>query len=235
MRWLRRIAIVLLAAIAIVVGSTPFLYPALAAAVCPSCYDMERIAPGVVVSRDMDAERRLDVMRDVEASREIARAWFRRPEAWATVLACATEACDRRLGGRGARATTYGTFLGTVIRVSPRGLGRTILTHEFAHVAFHRHIGLFAQITGGVPAWFDEGLAVIVSGDERYLWPDGRAKNCDAPDPRPLPASPFEWASRAGREQDLYARAACRTDAWLAANGGREGLLAALAVGKRVP
>jgi hypothetical protein len=98
-------------------------------------------------------------------------------------------------------------------------------------VELHRRIGLWRQVQGKVPAWFNEGLAVIVSDDPRYLKPgvEGVARCVAGPPEVKLPASPFEWSSSAGHTPGLYAQAACRVLQWMEANGGNAGLLAAIA------
>ena len=147
------------------------------------------------------------------------------------LVVCATAACHRRLGGGGARAMILTTPFGSVIRVSPRGANTTILAHELAHVRIHGVAGWWAQITGTLPAWFDEGLAVIVSGDGRYLRPDGTPRTCAPASAPPLPQSPFDWAARAGREPDLYAHAACAVSRWLDTHGGAPAALEMLRSG----
>jgi hypothetical protein len=143
-----------------------------------------------------------------------------------TILACATEVCDRRLGGKAARANTYGT---TLIRLSARGLNQTILAHEFSHVELHARLGVLRRLTGALPAWFDEGLAVIVSDDARYLGPGATsATRCLAEPSGELPSGTLQWGRAAGRTRGLYAQAACRVMRWMEANGGKAGLRAAI-------
>ena len=81
-----------------------------------------------------------------------------------------------------------------------------------------------------MPAWFDEGVAVIVSDDGRYLKPGMEgAQRCTVQPDGPLPESPFKWEPAAGKIHTLYAQAACAVLQWMDANGGQPGLLAALA------
>src|SRR6266436_2964849 len=140
-----------------------------------------------------------------------------------TLLACASEECDHRLGGKGARANTYGT---TFIRVSPNGLNQTILAHEFSHVELHTRIRLMRFLVGAIPAWFDEGLAVIVSDDARYLKPGTTsAMRCLVEPEDGLPSSPSQWRPLAAKTPGVYAQAACRVMRWMEANGGTARLL----------
>jgi hypothetical protein len=210
-------------------GGSLIAWPAMAAYLCPSCYGLERVTGDLLVDSAMPAAHRTEVRETIaRAAKRVSNfygSFDRRP----TLMACETDACDRRLGGRGQRATTFGTWL---IRVSPRGLNETILAHEFSHVEFHARIGDYRLLTGSVPAWFDEGLAVIVANDARFVGAGATSQTRCLLDPGgDLPSSPFRWADavrEAGRSQALYARAACRVMQWMEANGGTPGLLAVI-------
>lgn len=228
-RWLVRTlgAVAFLAVLATAGGI--FAYPALAAPVCPACYGLTRLGPNLVVEASMPPAQRAQLQADAEAAQSIVRAFYGAFDYQPVLVACATEACDHRLGGRGARATTLSTPIATVVRLSPRGLNTIILAHEFSHVVLHRRIGVLRQITGALPAWFDEGLAVLVSNDDRYVHPGATAQErCLRPAEVALPTNPFEWAQRSGKDPMLYADAACRVLVWMEAHGGREGLLHAI-------
>ena len=194
----------LLAGGAVLAGAWAF--PALAAWACPACYGLERAAPQLWVERAMSTRDRAALIDGIEASRAIAAAFLDGYDADPALLACASEACDARLGGKGARATAYTTPLGTVIRRGPRGLGREIVAHELIHAEVHARTGAAAQREGRLPAWVDEGFAVIGAEDARLLPP---AIDCDGLPEATLPASPFEWGPAAGRDPKLYAHAAC--------------------------
>jgi hypothetical protein len=73
-----------------------------------------------------------------------------------------------------------------------------------------------------VPTWFDEGLAVLVSHDPRYLEiTDGEVTGCKAGDwPQP-PSNQREFRRRAATETEaLYTASACLTLDWLEEHGG---------------
>jgi hypothetical protein len=40
---------------------------------------------------------------------------------------------------------------------------KSILVHELIHLHICQHLGIF-KFAGGIPAWFNEGLAVMISG-----------------------------------------------------------------------
>ncbi len=226
----RRLRLLLAIAIAIaglLFCSVPFVQPAIAAYACPGCYGMTQLSARIYVEQGMSASDHAKI-RDIVgcASRRVERfygSFDRRP----ILLICATKACDRRTGGRGARAETYGSVF---IRVSPRGINETILAHEFSHVEMHARFGPWRILQGALPAWLDEGVAVVVSEDERYLAPGATAAaRCRAEPDGDARVGFFAWGSVAAKTPSLYAQAACRVMRWMEANGGRSGLLAALA------
>lgn len=230
LKWTALVAVVLAAgsALAFVVA-----FPAVVAAACPCCYGLETVDARLHVGRDMTAAEREDLRRELITARRTIAAALGPTDAHPIVLGCSTDDCDRRIGGRGAtgaRAETFTTPWFTVIRLGPRGLDETILAHELAHVTMHRIVGPDAVRDGRFPAWLNEGMAVIVSEDDRYLRPGTTAEERCMVEPNGLlPADPFEWGPAAGRDHlTLYAQAACATLRWLEANGGTEGLLDAL-------
>lgn len=213
--------------LAMIVGA--YFYPALAASTCPTCYGLERVAPTLILDPDLSADQRAKLETAIQSAEASIRAVYGSFDHRPILIACATETCDQRMGGRGARASVLSTPFVTIIRLSPRGLSTTILTHEFAHVALHHKIGVWNLLSGAVPAWFDEGVAVILSNDDRYLKPGQSAEErCVGHANTPLPTNAAEWASASGKIPMLYADAACRVLHWLDHNGGQDGLLYAL-------
>ncbi|MFG1943168.1 hypothetical protein [Nonomuraea sp. NPDC048826] len=64
--------------------------------------------------------------------------------------------------------------------LSPRGADPVIASHELSHVELH------TRLAGAeVPQWFDEGLAVVVCGDPRYLAPASVRVSPSPPSSRP--------------------------------------------------
>ncbi|MDQ0503683.1 hypothetical protein [Xanthobacter agilis] len=207
----------------------PVLAPPVAAAACPACYGLKRAGTSLMVDRAMTATDRARLARDLSTAGDKVRVFYGPFEPAALVIACASQACNQRLGGRGALARTWATPFGDIIDLAPKGLNATILAHEFSHVALHQHAGLPAMLGETIPAWFDEGLAVIVSDDPRYLKPGAQGhERCVVSPAWPLPSSAGDWGARAGRDRMIYAQAACAVLAWMEANGGRAGALAAI-------
>jgi len=225
-RWPKRTVLIATVLVTLAIGCLPFVSPAVAAYACPSCYGLQRVTGSLFVDPAMSVEDRTRLQEVVALAAVQVADFYGSFDRQPTVLACATEECDRKLGGKGARANTYGT---TFIRLSPRGLNQTILAHEFSHVELHARIGGFRLLMGAIPAWFDEGLAVIVSDDARYLRPGATsATRCLAEPDGDLPSSSFQWGPAASKTPSLYAQAACRVMRWMEENGGQVGLRAAI-------
>src|SRR5262249_50832958 len=91
-----------------------------------------------------------------------------------------------------------------------------------SHSDLRRRRGRIGHLMGAVPAWFDEGVAVVVSDDRRYLAPPEAADRCRVRADEALPIGMFEWRREMGQfdTRQLYAKSACRVADWMAAHGG---------------
>lgn len=224
-KWL---ALALIAAVFICAGSIPFVLPVFAAYACPGCYGLEPLTQSLFAEAAMSPEDRAKLQAAVASAEAKVTGFYGSFNAPPTLLACVSLDCDRKLGGRGARAVTYSILNRSIIRLSPNGLNETILAHEFSHAELRRRLGLKAQWMGAVPAWFDEGVAVAVSGDDSYLIPNATgAGKCMAAPAGPLPAAFSDWSRLAGQTPGLDAQAACSVVLWMEPNGGKPGLLTA--------
>jgi hypothetical protein len=216
-RWYRIVAVSLIGlffAGAVIVVS---VQPTLAALVCPSCFGLEQLSGRVFVDAAMPEPLRAQLAGAMrEADRKVAD-FYGELKAAPEVLACATDACWRRLGGGGAKGIAYA---GAGFRLAPLGLDPIIIAHERSHIELHERLGLAKFMLGAIPAWFDEGLAVVVSEDPRYLLASTENNRCRVNSTGPLPVAPMEWTRSAGTDHNLYARAACRVVRWMNANGG---------------
>ncbi|MPL73047.1 hypothetical protein SDC9_18840 [bioreactor metagenome] len=209
--------------------------PALRGAACPRCFGLEPAGGGLWVEASMPAHARAALAAEVRAARARIAAFYGPPRAHLRLIACETAACDRRLGGRGAAAVTYSLGPVSVVRLAPRGLSATVLTHELAHAETHAQLGLRGQLGGRLPTWFDEGLSVVISDDRRYLGPGQGVARCRRAPRADLPATPFDWAPLAARDPGLYAEAGCAVLHWLQDSGGAAGLRARFAAAAALP
>jgi len=206
MKWVRRALFGIFGAVLLLIASVPFTMPAAAAYVCPTCYGFERIAEGIYTEKDRPHS---GILATLATSQERVKTAFginRIPAV--TLLACDTHDCDRRLGGRGAKARAYGARF---ITTAPEGRTETILSHELAHIVMHDRIGSLDLLRGDLPAWKNEGIAVLVSGDARYFTLTGGEHACKVEPDGALPATPSAWgkAMRPDTHLILYAQAAC--------------------------
>ncbi|MEU4834879.1 hypothetical protein [Streptosporangium sp. NPDC023615] len=209
----RRVAVVLLAVLAVLlvaaVAVTALAFPSVAATTCPGCYGLERLRPGLYTEPGLSPERRRQVIEVVERANRRVSDFYGGRKSSPDVLVCLTDDCYRRIGGGGERGVAV---LNRAVMLSPRGADPVIASHEMSHVELHARLG------GEVPQWFNEGLAVLVSDDPRYLSPAG--DRCLA-EPRPaLPATLEDWLHAASADRRVYAEAACRVSRWAGAGGG---------------
>ncbi|MEV0622993.1 hypothetical protein AB0I81_57415 [Nonomuraea sp. NPDC050404] len=226
-RWIAgAVAVILLAA---VVTLTAVVFPSVAATTCPGCYGLERLGPGLYAEPGLPASQRRRVTEVARQAGERVRAFFAGRRSSPDLLVCLTEDCYRGIGGGRERGVAV---LNRSVMLSPRGVDVVIASHEMTHVELH------ARLDGAeVPQWFDEGLAVLVSDDPRYLAPAGEDR-CLAEPRRDLPVTLDDWLRAASADARVYAEAACQVSRWAAANGGEpavRGLVERLASGQDFP
>jgi hypothetical protein len=190
------------------VGGLVLAYPEVAATTCPGCYGLTRVSDDVYGERGLTAAQRDRLAGLAVDARRRVEAFYGEVESDPRLLACFTDDCYARIGGGGEKGIAV---LNRAVMLSPRGLDAVIASHELAHVELHR------RLDGDVPQWFDEGLAVVVSEDPRYL-----GEHCRVPFDGPLPETLPAWLRAAGADQQVYSKAACRVQRWLDANGGRD-------------
>ena len=148
-----------------------FAFPAAVAAACPQCFGFKRIERSLYVQRGMTADEQANAAEVIKKARDRIRGFYGEQRSRATILICATDPCYRRLRGGGSRGMA---IYDRVLMLSPEGINETIAAHELSHIEFHRRVGAWKIFRDVVPTWFDEGLAVVVSDDPRYLAPLGQ-------------------------------------------------------------
>jgi hypothetical protein len=206
------------------------LSPAVAIAACPSCFGFASVGSNIYVENSMAAEERTVDEAIINEAREHVSRFYGHLTGSPRILLCATQKCYDRIGG-GSKGTAV---LDVAVFLSPRGMNPVIATHELSHIELHSRLGLIRTYGRAIPQWFDEGNAVIVSGDPRYLRPVGDGDRCRIESDETLPTSRAAWVEKA-ESADLYAKAACRVSRWIISHGGPAAvvrLLAAVANGQ---
>ncbi|MER5997164.1 hypothetical protein ABT120_01230 [Nonomuraea angiospora] len=225
-RWIAGAAVAVLLTAAVVV--TAIAFPSVAATTCPGCYGLVRLQPGVYAEPGLPPDRRRHVSEVVEQANQRVRDYFGGRKSAPDLLVCLSDDCYRRIGGGRERGIAV---LNRSVMLSPRGVDPVIASHEMTHVELH------ARLNGAdVPQWFDEGLAVVVSDDPRYLAPTG--DRCLADSRQPLPVTLDEWLRAASADPQMYAKAACQVSRWAGTNGGKEAvrtLVERLSAGQAFP
>jgi hypothetical protein len=207
-------------------GGILWAQPALAALACPSCFGFVKISDHVFVDAAISHRQRAQLAAAmIDGERKVA-AFYGVLRETPRILVCATDACSRRVGSAAAKGMSY-AHIG--LRLSPFGIDPVIVAHEESHIELHGRLGLLRFMSGAVPAWFDEGLAVIVSDDPRYLLVDAPGDRCRVEPIGDFPETTMDWLSAANTDQHLYARAACRVLRWMNSNGGKAAVLALIA------
>ncbi|MDI6102413.1 hypothetical protein QLQ12_27720 [Actinoplanes sp. NEAU-A12] len=197
------------------IGATVLAAPSIAAIACPQCYGLTGLGAGVYAEHDDDRYRRM-----VAAADQRIGAFYGERTADARVLICATKDCYAGLGGGGEKGRAFGRW---ALMLSPDGANETIATHELAHLELHRRLG---SAYGEVPDWFDEGLAVLISDDARYLKPASEADRCRLPYPEAATIVDTDWAvATAGGSDRGYLLAGCVVSRWVSERGGPPAVL----------
>jgi hypothetical protein len=182
--------------------------PVLGASLCPSCYGLRAIGQNIYSDTAS-----VVIQKDLGLARKMVAAVWGDLQATPRILICQTNQCQTRLGGGHALGMSYGEW---AIHIGPNGANATIIAHELAHAELFHRVGMLSMAQGQVPAWLNEGLAVITSQDIRYLHRDCRLFSHIV-----LPNTAKEWRRKAAQDHDrLYTAAACQAKGWLAENGG---------------
>ncbi|WP_327091400.1 hypothetical protein OIE66_12360 [Nonomuraea sp. NBC_01738] len=216
--WVLKVVVVLTALLAVGAGGVAWAYPSVAATACPGCYGLSEVTDGVYAEPGLTPEQRRQVTDTAgEAVRRVTAFYGDRLSS-PTMLICLTEQCYQRLGGGKEKGVAV---LNRAVILSPRGVDPVIASHELSHVELH------ARVSADIPQWLDEGLAVVVSDDSRYLKP-GPGDRCTAEPGAGLPVTLQEWLRAASADERTYARAACAAWRRLTAEGGVKALITGL-------
>lgn len=130
----------------------------------PGWFGFSEISEGVYVDVQMPPVQRQELLETLSLAKGRVSAFFGGIKGSPKVFACSTEECFVSHGGVTAKGKAYGD---SMLLLSPRGLDVVIAAHELTHIELHNRVGAFRSLRV-IPAWFDEGLAVLVSEDPRY-------------------------------------------------------------------
>ncbi|TWF78838.1 hypothetical protein FHX44_114762 [Pseudonocardia hierapolitana] len=225
-RWWRLAAVAVVAVLVAALVGVVVAFPSVAAITCPGCYGLEQERPGLYVEPGLTAVQHREVIHAVDEGTQRVKEYFGDLRSEPDVLVCLTEECYTRIGGGRERGIAV---LYRAVMLSPRGIDPVIAAHELTHVELRARLG-----RASVPQWFDEGLAVLVSDDPRYLLPEGAPDRCRVEPTGPLPETLDAWLRDAGEDAQVYAQAACVVSRWTAWND-LHGLIAHLAAGGAFP
>lgn len=146
----------------------------------PKASGLDEVDRGLYVEPSMTADQRQALLERIDVGRAAVVAFFGEVTTTPYVVACLTEACDRRFGSYGQRAAAYADF---AIRLSPKGLSAPLIAHEWSHAEVYRRAGGW-WYARKLPRWFDEGIAVVVADEPRHSednWREIQARGLPTP------------------------------------------------------
>ena len=204
--------------------ATVVAFPFGVAAACPGCYGLERFSGNTFIERSASPQQRARVAAVLEQARNRVAGFYGDLQTQPRILVCVSDGCYQKIRYVGSRGNAFGDL---ALELSPRGIDPVTAAHELSHMELHHRIGLIRYFLGAIPSWFDEGLAVVVSDDPRYLRPAGGADRCKVRSDEALPTGIMEWAHAIGPDDrnQLYAKAACRVADWIKTKGGAKAVL----------
>lgn len=196
-QYFKRFVIFAIVLAMVAAGALVWQIPAYAAYICPTCFGLKQVADNIYVEKSMSDRQVKRILRLVKASHKNVTRFYKNFNYHPMMLFCESDLCDKDLGGEGAVAMTHGYHL---IRFARLGTTQTIITHELSHIETHGRVGLIKLLQNTVPHWMDEGLAVIVSRDKRFLRLNGGSGfDC---------LTSIAHLNKSGK---FYAHATCRT------------------------
>lgn len=133
---------------------------------CPVLTGIPRMRVLVEGPADPDVlETSRSLVREAERRLE---AWLGPPESRPLILLCQTPERFRSATGlEPCEGVTLRNPFQPVIAVAPHGLRAEILAHEWGHAELDHRLGWW-RTEYRLPAWFNEGLCLLMSGDPRF-------------------------------------------------------------------
>ena len=238
---IRRLRLLVLAAVALLLTACGSLHSARMLA--PTSFGLEAAGPKLYVEPAMTAEQRQTLQVQIDAGRAQVARFYGEITTAPYFVACITAECAQRFGSYGERAAAFGD---SAIRLAPNGQAAALVAHEWSHAEIYHRVG-GAWHVGAVPRWFDEGLAVVVAGENLHSeanWLEIQRRGLATP---PLTAlvSRADWTAAVqhygetqgdvpGNLRLVYSTAGHEVRHWLACAGpaGTLALLAAVREGE---
>jgi hypothetical protein len=171
---------------------------------------MQCIAKNIYVDAKMSEEQRQEFLQVVHQSKTEISRFFGGVRSNPNIYACVSESCFRQFGGVPALAKAMGD---DTVLLSSKALNKVALTHELAHVEFHKRLGS-AKAWNKVPMWFDEGLAVLACKDPKYNKPVARI-------PLKKLTSQDQWVNAVRAQLPAYSVAKQAVQSWYKTAGSR--------------
>ena len=201
----------------------------------PEDAGMQAAGNGLFLDPALTAAQKARIPALVAEARARVEAFYGPLRARPKLVFCASAACYSGFGAIGLGYTD-----GSNLVISRSGLRPAIIAHELAHVELASRLGGFSHVLDSVPQWFDEGLAVFISGAEEYsesAWLSATHNGRDVPSLSEL-ASVSDWIRLTGEHgenmQLTYGTAKREVGRWLGTSGpaGLRELLRALPRGE---
>ena len=160
---------------------------------CPTCHGLAKIADDIYVDPATSKAQRAKIVVAIAQARRRVAAFFGPLKASPRIVVCRSRACARSFGTRGANGVAYAWH---AILLTNSRIFTVIAAHELAHIELHWRMGIWGWLRGTVPAWFDEGLATLISEDPRFRRDSPAAAVCDIMTVRSYLG---QWAQYTGR------------------------------------
>ncbi|WP_139257597.1 hypothetical protein [Natronohydrobacter thiooxidans] len=206
-----------------------FLYsePHVRTYLCPACSGFRQVAPRIYVDQQATDAQIGAALQDLATAEGLVLDFYPERRSDAVWLLCLSGEC----GVRTSPMPLAMAYMNLFVFVYPEGATTTILAHELAHTELHQRVGsnrrFFSQ---AVPTWFDEGLAVYISHDTRYLdVENGVVTGCKAGN-WPQPPSDQRAFRRFGatEAEAIYTASACLVIDWIDRHGGAKAVISLL-------
>ncbi|MGH1349932.1 MAG: hypothetical protein ACRBBN_03875 [Methyloligellaceae bacterium] len=141
-----------------------YLFPIYPALICPGCFGFEKVSDNFYIQTGVSRQKRKEIVENYDIAQIRVSAVLGPIQSKPIIFACNDELKFRSLGGGKER---WQVLAQTAINFSPRSLNVSAMGHSLSHLELKLKVG-GSRASSAIPAWFDEGLAVLVSKDARY-------------------------------------------------------------------